>query len=643
MKKYLLFTFLLAFTIFQKLFPQQDTLYKNIFLNGSFSLQSNFYNSNFRSLPGYPSCCTKYDFAAGFGQSALIGIGYRQNEKILNSEISYLFGVCFSNLSAKYSIDEFIGYHIDNNNAQKIISNYLLDVKLHTIGLHPSIHIRPPINLPLIFSFGLNFSLPIKSDIYKVEKLKKPDNVYYSDTKSRTRAEQSGKLNDLSKILYSVSFGALLHTINYQNLQIQPKFEIDFGLNNVVSNVNWKIINSKFGVNINYNLPKHIEEPKIQPKNPPLPEPDLPSPPTYDYNLIASYNNIELQDSSYIPISIFQDLEIETVMLPARLFFIKNSDKLNNKLSPTLNISKKFNLDSAFVRFVQINEGDIVVKINRLDDENESIYTKRKEKILEIIKAIAPKRIEQYEFQEILIKKDSINKKIVDEYIYAEFEYKNFGRANFSYYKETDKKYYSRNRNIVFFKADSIDDYQDFKIRILINDSIVYENDKLQSRFNIIDEYYLNDKLTQTPMIVKTEMRLKNGMKLNKDYIYFIKPELRKINFVVNSKDGMEYGVLGLFDYNSSEFLFFDKRIREKAIDDVYIRNKKITIFPSTDNIGSKNYNLQLAEKRAKAAVKLLDLREGDYKIEYIDGYLFDNSSPIGRMLNRSVVVRIEK
>ncbi len=642
MKKYTILLLLLLLSS-NSLFGIQDTNFRNIFLYSSLAIQGNFYNSNFKSLPAYPSCCTNYDFANGMGYSLAFGMGYNQDSKILNSDISYLFGVKLSNLSANYSIDEFIGYYIDRDVYQKIISNYRLDVDLISTGIFSQINIIPPLNLPLTFSFGVNLDFPVSNELYKVEKLKKPDNITFTDTKSRIRGEQSGKIYDLSAVLYSISFGVSYYSFSFKNFTLQPKFELNYGLNNVVKNVDWKIVSTKLGMDVNLNIPKTKEEPKIQPINPPMPEPAIPPNPTFEYNLIAKYSNIELDDSSIINIPITSNLEADVSILPSTVFFQKNSSQLNNAINPVNSIAKSINLDSAFIKFIQNSEVATLVTINRLESENPKFYQERKEKITEIIKKFAPNNLANFEFQENVVKKDSINKKIEDEYICAKFEYKDFNIKRFNYYRDTKHTYYSKNRNVVFFNAQIPFDYENYKLEIFINDSLVFENDSVDSRFNILDDYFLFRGLVQTPMNVRTKVKLSNGIELAKNKTYLINPKLSRVNLLINSYDGKEYAILGLFDFDSSEFSLFDNRVREKVLDDLHYRGKKLTIIPFTDNIGSKEYNSKLAEKRALAAVQLLQLRDEDYKIEYPTQYLYDNRTPLGRILNRSVIIRIEK
>lgn len=642
MKKIFLSLFIIV-NIINIAHSQEDTNYRKTSIFSSIAIQGNFYSSNFRSLPGYSSCCTNYDFAAGFGQSFALGIEQRYPEKLFGINLSYIVAANYSNQSAKYSLDEFIGYYIEGNTAQKIISNYILDVNLKTLGLITKINISPEIAQPMEFSFGMNFDFPIVKDIYKVEKLKKPKDIFYSDTKSRKRAEQSGSLNELSAVLYFLNFGISYSSFNFSNLSIKPNLEFSLGLNNVVKSTDWKILNSKLGVAINYNIPKKKIEPKIQPLLPPMPEPTLPEAPNYDYKLVCKYSNVELKDSMDIIIPILADMPAEVILFPPIIYFRKNSAELNNTLIPENKIARKFNLDSAFINFIRKNEANVVVNINRLKDENPNVFEARKQKILEIVRKFAPQTTELYEFNEKIISSDSIEKRISDEYLTAHFSYKEFGGINFVHYKESEKKYYSRNRNVVFVNAEIPYEFEKYNIKAMINDSTFYSSDNVNSRFNIIDDYYLYRGFVSTPLRVKSIVQLKNGLLFEKERLFYVKPQLVKINILINTNEGKEYAVLGIFDYDSTEFSYLDRRVRDKVIDDVNIYNKKITIIPFTDNIGGASYNRKLAEARAQSAVRALGLREGDYSIEYTNQYLFDNKTPLGRALNRCVIVVIEK
>ncbi len=111
----------------------------------------------------------------------------------------------------------------------------------------------------------------------------------------------------------------------------------------------------------------------------------------------------------------------------------------------------------------------------------------------------------------------------------------------------------------------------------------------------------------------------------------------------------LEKYALILFDFNSSEIKARNKTILDRII-------ARMNEFPSaeakivghTDNIGKEEYNLNLSERRAKAVFSQM-LEAGmvaGVNVTYAGvgphNPLYDNSTPEGRALNRTVTVTLE-
>ncbi len=73
--------------------------------------------------------------------------------------------------------------------------------------------------------------------------------------------------------------------------------------------------------------------------------------------------------------------------------------------------------------------------------------------------------------------------------------------------------------------------------------------------------------------------------------------------------------------------------------------NSTVEIYGYTDRIGDDNYNKQLAEKRAEAVKKILEAKvpSAKYNVQGVGESvsIFDNESPVGRHLSRTVQVLI--
>lgn len=102
---------------------------------------------------------------------------------------------------------------------------------------------------------------------------------------------------------------------------------------------------------------------------------------------------------------------------------------------------------------------------------------------------------------------------------------------------------------------------------------------------------------------------------------------------------------LVLFDFNKAEISPLDMDIIDKNIVPALQYNSTIDIYGYTDRIGDEKYNKELATKRANAVKNILEAKVKDAK--YIvhgvgeSAFIFDNDSPIGRQLSRTVQVVI--
>lgn len=102
---------------------------------------------------------------------------------------------------------------------------------------------------------------------------------------------------------------------------------------------------------------------------------------------------------------------------------------------------------------------------------------------------------------------------------------------------------------------------------------------------------------------------------------------------------------LMLFDFDKAEVSAADMAIIEKHILPAIKFNSTVEIYGYTDRIGDDNYNKQLAEKRAEAVRKILEAKvpSAKYNVQGVGESvsIFDNESPVGRHLSRTVQVLI--
>ncbi len=100
-----------------------------------------------------------------------------------------------------------------------------------------------------------------------------------------------------------------------------------------------------------------------------------------------------------------------------------------------------------------------------------------------------------------------------------------------------------------------------------------------------------------------------------------------------------------LFDFDKADISEKDKAIIEENILPEIKFNSTVKIYGYTDKIGKEDYNKSLSERRANAVKDLLSAKVKDAKYETYgvgeNEVIFDNNSPIGRQLSRTVQIYV--
>lgn len=103
---------------------------------------------------------------------------------------------------------------------------------------------------------------------------------------------------------------------------------------------------------------------------------------------------------------------------------------------------------------------------------------------------------------------------------------------------------------------------------------------------------------------------------------------------------------LVLFDFDKSDVSRDHQLVLENSVLPAIKSNSKVTIYGYTDVIGDSNHNRELSLKRAETVRDILQskAKEPKYEVHGIgeSEALFDNVSPIGRHLSRTVQIVIE-
>ncbi|TAL70847.1 MAG: hypothetical protein EPN82_00660 [Bacteroidetes bacterium] len=124
------------------------------------------------------------------------------------------------------------------------------------------------------------------------------------------------------------------------------------------------------------------------------------------------------------------------------------------------------------------------------------------------------------------------------------------------------------------------------------------------------------------------------------EYFSFI----RKKSEELPDKTISKYSLI-LFDFDNADISEKDKAIIEENILPEIKFNSTVKIYGYTDKIGKEDYNKNLSERRAIAVKDLLSSKVKEAKYETYgvgeNEVIFDNNSPIGRQLSRTVQIYV--
>ena len=111
----------------------------------------------------------------------------------------------------------------------------------------------------------------------------------------------------------------------------------------------------------------------------------------------------------------------------------------------------------------------------------------------------------------------------------------------------------------------------------------------------------------------------------------------------------MEKYALILFDFDHADIKDRNQAVTDRIIARIKeVPTARVRIVDHTDTIGKETYNVDLSERRTKAAFEMIvsggAVNSGNISYEGSGPHnpLFDNQLPEGRALNRTVTVTLE-
>ena len=589
-------------------------------------------------------------FEKGFGIGSLFSLGF---EKAIDS--NFQIGCDFT--YTVRSADVFYNYGFESLNYTtgdvfdvEIRSN--IAANLSFIEFQPKINyvlFQKFINAPLRIFGGLRILAPINHSFMQYERIEKPSFVYFEinrDNISKIKKIAEGEIGNISKIGFGINLGIENFLKLSERLHWIQQISCDLAFSNVTSDVNWKPHSINLAMGLRYNFPeKQIV--KIDTVKTEIIVPiEIDTIPRLKLEYLGFEGKIETGSEF-----------LATKPIVNAVFFANNSAELPDYIS--------FEAVSQEEKYYQ----NPVILHSKILPQIVEILNKNPKSTLELVGATAGDKFETGGISLAKERANSVknafiklglseNRITVTSNLLPEFPSNDIFEDGVKENQRVD----------IIVKNAQLQEYVDFlKYSEIIGNKkyfVSVENSKKQINFNslsIIDddiqqENRLLVKDFKDILVLPIAKRIKSIPQPNfmtnsatlsidsfsstvNDTIYF-----DKLDVINVEKNYFNFEAIIRFNYNSSLLTDENKELlRQIAL--VIPENSTILILGSADTLGTQKRNEELSEQRAKNTMDFIDfVAKNRFKFEIGRNFnKFDESTPQGRMLNRSILVRVKK
>ncbi|MES2767002.1 MAG: OmpA family protein [Bacteroidota bacterium] len=630
----------LALSAFLKTEAQEKTPWA---LTGGAFLNGNLHSAAFENvMPGGDNGGT-FKNGFGLGASAYAGVEFTPLKPTLFG-IPYRMAakLSFNLLSAPLTTDYYFGNVINGNSSIKGNTKQTVEASIGLLALEPGIILSPFENTPVNFTLGAQIGTPIISSYKQSEEW---TNVEPAGSVLQTNYGGEGDIPNKSSIYAALSIGAQYEAMSFGTFVVLPEIQYNYALTNLSSSLNWKASSVRGGVAIRYALLK--TPPPVEPPPPPPP----PAPKVLALSAEVFKDGSPVSAGSVIDITVPVNAYITQYALAPIAFFEKNSStialpKSDNGFKTATQEEAQTAIANSLKNFLKVNSQSKVTIIGSASaDEEPAIAQQRAETIARFLKTqgISSDRISLS--QEV--SKDNLRyEELREEQRYVRFDFSNnqnvvldtvmvLGNRPFES-SNTPKPLQIEFTARPIFTAEAAP----YQINGTATSDGVFKNLSESPETFTIPVAYTDVVLK--PVAVNYTIKDAEGKTQNASVNFSVRPrqEIRRIeNEVLKTEGNFQEYVLGFFKFDEARMYAMNSDALLKA-QNALKTGKKIQLIAMTDNLGTPEYNAQLARQRAQTARELFG-KAADVEIIYPETPVFANSTPQGRVLNRSVMVRI--
>lgn len=618
------------------------------FLNAG--LNYNMHTTDIKGFSGTENCCDGFtggnflDPTFGFGMELAMG------NLIFDMPASYVLQLNYNGLSSEYSEERFRGYKINEFDKQPIMVEHQLNPTIKLLSIGNSIYSE----LFSGFSFGLgaDIGFVMNSDYSQNELALTPNDFTFSNG-SREINTGEGTIEEMNSLIVSLFAGVRYDLFDFSDWTIRPELKYNYIPGSLLDGKDLFVSQLSGSISFVYNMTS--PEPKA-PAPPIQPEPKVieevvvaPAPPYINVSLtLKDENGNEIKDGQKltIPITVYETKQ-EYALRP--VVFFDSADYNYKKYNIESFTNSDFDVQTEMINSIAKRmKADKSLKLTLttydLGDEPKNMSEERLNNIEQKLKddGVDLSRVNS---KTLALDKDFKYDELKEEYRKVEFALSDNSELIKSIYEidsriEFDKKSFTPKTTI----NSSKDEYYR-EANLYVNDnSIKKENEDFTFS---IDENYTEKFEKNEPVkfnyISNAEVA---GIYSAANVSFIVEPTVKSVNQTINTINNgtktTEQHILAYTEFDKSSFKSVDNDVL-KLVRKALEQNRKVTIYASTDNLGNEEYNKALAERRATTAKSIIGGNSNNLQVIYPEQYLFSNEHPYGRMLNRAIVVRIDK
>ena len=646
MLKYLLTLFLIVSTL-QAGEKTGTSVYLNLGLN------YNTHTTDIKGFSGFENCCDEFTGGNMLAPNFGVGVDFYLGDLLFGLPTTYSLGLRYNDLSSSYTEERFRGYLIREFDKDEIIVEHQLDPTFNAIALENSIYTK--LIDELSFGIGVGIGFVTTSDFSQNEVALSPSDFTFNNGEREINTGE-GSITEANSMLFSLLAGLRYNVYTTDNWTIRPEIAFNFIPGSMLTDEDLNVSQLSGGISIVYHFTEEDSKPIPPPPPPPAEEiitdtvaPAPPAPPRIEVDM-AMYDedNNEIKDGAeyFIPANIYEskhEYALKTIVFfdSAEVdykdynisSFTQNDFDVQTEM--ILAVANKMKRDESL---------SLELVSYQLDDEDNSLSKSRLEKI-------------KTKLSEFGVDLSRVSERTItnnDDFKYSELkEELRKVELNLSDNSELIKSIYEIDsrvelQNMSFVPKVEVDSDRDdyYQEANLYLDGEAIETKGKNFAFEIDGKIADAIKANGEAKIEYISSAEIAGIYASDKTEFTIKPKVEKVveslNTLEEGNKVQEQHILAYTDFDESQLKSVDNKVLDMAKKAVK-EGRNVIVYASTDNLGNKEYNQALAERRANAAKRIIGTGKGNVNIVYPEGYLFSNEHPYGRMLNRAIVIRIEK